>query len=169
MLRRGFTPIFIIFLGLLVLSRHITGAPGAQVEIFRNLVVNKAVEKQIERTQLPLIDPSQQDCGIHGSSINKQTHFENKSSYKKYVSPDKNLSYKQIPQLAENNYHSASFTQFWLFSTLPQVIHANDPPHFTSPQTHSVHSPLTIGDRDYLYETKSCTDNRGVCINCIRP
>ena len=169
MSRRGFTPIFIIFLGLLVLSRHITGAPGAQVEIFRSLVVNKAVEKQIERSQLPLLDPSQQDCGIQGSSMNKQTHTENKSAYKKYVSPEKTLNYKPVPELALSNYQSSSFTQFWLFSSLPQVIHANSPPHITSPQTHSLNSPLTIGDRDYSYETKSCSDSRGVCINCIRP
>ena len=169
MLRRGFTPIFIIFLGLLVLSRHITGAPGAQVEIFRNLVVNKAVEKQIERTQLPLIDPSQQDCGIHGSSINKQTHFENKTSYKKYVSPEKILNYKSVPELAQSNYQSTSFSQFWLFSSLPQVIHAQSPPRITSPQTHSLNSPITTGDHDYSYKTKSCSDSRGVCINCIRP
>mgnify|MGYP006275575167 CR=1 FL=1 len=169
MARRPHASVFIILLGMLVLSRHITGVPGAQVEIFRTLVSNKAVEKLVDNSKIPLIDPSHQDCGSHTISINQQTNFENKSSYKKYVSPDKNVNYKQIPQLAENNYHSTSFTQFWLFSTLPQVIHANDPPHFTSPQIHSFISPLTIGDRDYLYETKSCTDNRGVCINCIRP
>ena len=169
MSRRGFIPVFIIFLGLLVLSRHITVAPGAQIEIFRSLVVNEAVEKQIESSQLPLIDPSQQDCGIDSLFMNKQTHFENKSAYKKYISPEKIFNYKSVPELAQSNYQSTSFSQFWLFSTLPQVIHANSPPHLTSPQTHSLNSPLPIGDRDYSYETKSCSDSRGVCINCIRP
>ena len=169
MARRPLASAFVLLLGLLVLSRHITGVPGAQVEVFRTLINNKAVEKQIERTQVPLIDPTLQDCASHGSSLSQKTHVENKSSYKKFVSPEKTLDYRQIPQLAQSNYQSTSFTQFWLFSTLPEVIHANDPPYFTSPQNHSIHSPLTIGDRDYLYETKSCTDNRGVCINCIRP
>ena len=169
MARRPITIVFILFLGLMVLSRHTTGVPGAQVEVFRSLVANKAVEKEIERSQLPLIDPTLQNCGSQSSSMAQKTNVENKSSYKKYVSPDKTLTYKQLPQLAQSNYQSSSFTQFWLFSTLPQVIHANDPPRFTSPQTPSVHSPISIGDRDYLYEAKDCSDNRGVCINCIRP
>ena len=168
MARRPITIVFILFLGLTVLSRHTTGVPGAQVEVFRSLVANKAVEKEIERSK-PLIDPTLQNCGSQSSSMAQKTNVENKSSYKKYVSPDKTLTYKQLPQLAQSNYQSSSFTQFWLFSTLPQVIHANDPPRFTSPQTPSVHSPISNGDRDYLYEVKDCSDNRGVCINCIRP
>ena len=169
MARRPLASAFIILLGLLVLSRHITGAPGAQVEVFRNLINNKAVEAKIQEAPPLLIDPSIQDCSSDSFLFGQKTRVENKSSYKKYVSPEKTLDYKQIPQIAQSNYQSTAFSQFWLFATLPQVIHANDPPRITSPQTHSIHPPLTVGDRDYLYETKSCTDNRGVCVICVRP
>ena len=46
MARRPITIVFILFLGLMVLSRHTTGVPGAQVEVFRSLVANKVVEKE---------------------------------------------------------------------------------------------------------------------------
>jgi len=158
-----------LFLVMTVLSRHITGAPGAQVELLRSLVSNETVESASDRSNLPLIDPRQEDCASSNSMVNHKNGDENKSIYKKYVSPDKYTTYREIQQVATQNYHSTSFTQFWIFSTLPQVIHSNDPPRNRAIDLYFFNSPKNIGDRDYLYETQSCSDNRGVCINCIRP
>lgn len=158
-----------IFLGVLILSRHITGAPGADIELFRSLVGSETVEKSMERTNLLLIDPRQENCASSKSVMNHKSKDENKSSYKKYVSPEKFTSFQAIEHIATQNYQSTSFTQFWIFSTLPQVIHSNDPPRNRAVDLHFFTSPTNIGERDYLYETQTCSDNRGVCINCIRP
>jgi hypothetical protein len=158
-----------IFLGMLILSRHITGAPGAQVELLRSLVSNDTVESASDRSNPPLIDPRQEDCASLNSMVNHKNGDEHKSTYKKFVSTDKYSSYKEEVQVATQNYHSTSFTQFWIFSTLPQVIHSNDPPRNRAIDLYFFNSPTNIGDRDYLYETQSCSDNRWVCINCIRP
>ena len=157
-----------IVLGLLVLSRHITGAPGPQVELLRSLYGSESSVVAAANNQAVLIDPSKVDCNLEGSIFKSKKIEEDKHVYKKYISPEKFLTHKQTPQLASQNYPSTSFTQFWLFSTLPQVIHANDPPMNKSKNTYSFNSVKQIGDRDYSYETQSCTDYRGVCINCIR-
>jgi len=158
-----------IFLGVLILSRHITGAPGADIELFRSLVGSETVEKSMERTNLLLIDPRQENCASSKSVMSHKSKDENKSSYKKYVSPEKFTSFQAIEHIAIQNYQSTSFTQFWIFSTLPQVIHSNDPPRNRAVDLYFFTSPTNIGERDYIYETQTCSDNRGVCINCIRP
>jgi hypothetical protein len=161
--------IIAIFLGMLILSRHITGAPGAQVELLRSLVSSETVASASDRSNPPLIDPRQEVCASSNSMVNRKNGDENKSIYKKYISPDKYTTYREVQQVAAQNYHSTSFTQFWIFSTLPQVIHSNDPPRNRAIDLYFFNSPINIGDRDYLYETQSCSDNRWVCINCIRP
>jgi hypothetical protein len=158
-----------IFLGMLILSRHITGAPGADMELFRSLVGSETVEKSMERTNLLLIDPRQENCASSKTIMSHKSNEQNKNSYKKYVSTEKFTSYREIQQIATQNYQSTSFTQFWIFSTLPQVIHSNDPPRNRAIDLYFFNSPINIGDRDYLYETQSCSYNRGVCINCVRP
>ena len=158
-----------IFLGMLILSRHITGAPGAQVELLRSLASNETIKNFSDRSNLPLIDPRQEGCSSLYSILKHKNNQENKTFYKKYVLPDKYISSQKIQHLVTQNYQSTSFTQFWIFSTLPQVIHSNDPPRNRAVDLYFFTSPTNIGERDYLYETQTCSDNRGVCINCIRP
>ena len=160
--------VVVIFLGMLILSRHITGAPGADIELFRSLIGSETFEKSMDRTNLLLIDPRQENCASSKSVMSHRSKDENRSSYKKYVSPEKFTSYQEIQQIARQNYQSKSFSQFWIFSTLPQVIHSNDPPRNRAVDLYFFTSPTNIGELDYLYETQTCSDNRGVCINCIR-
>ena len=181
MARRSITSSFIALLALLILSRHITGVPGAQVEIFRSLVVNTHLQNmhsiQFSTTsvhdlgspELLTAKSSSAQCLQKTTSAKKDNSNEQKSTYKSYVSPDKIIFNYHLKNFTESNYQSTSFTQFWLFSTLPQVIHANSPPINTTPSPYPFNTPLTMGDRDNYYEAKSCSDNRGVCINCIRP
>lgn len=181
MTRRLFTGPVVIALTLLILSRHTTGVPSAQVEIFRNLVVNTQTHtsyktsphssfiKNSRSPELLAMSSTSAQCKKRSTTANRESGSAPKSTYKSYVSPEKTIYNPRLTVLNQSDYHSTSFTQFWIFSTLPQVIHANGPPSFTTPRLYSISTPISIGDRDNSYETKDCSDNRGVCINCIRP
>ena len=181
MARRSITSSFVALLALLILSRHITGVPGAQVEIFRNLVVNTHLQKihsiqfdtnsihDLRSPELLAAKSSFAQCLQKSTSANKDSSNGQKSIYKNYVSPDKTINAARLTNFKKSNYQSTSFTQFWLFSNLPQVTHANGPPSNTTPSPYLFNTPLSMGERDNSYEAKSCSDNRGVCINCIRP
>ena len=141
-----------------------TGAPGAQVEILKSLNHSKKVVQDSGKNA-PI--NSEIKKSTSDSNLSQEKDVTNKSTYKKYISSDKSITNKTNLVFESPKELSSEFTQFWLFSNLPQVIHAQAPP--VQP-VKTLHSNSFTGKRGNLRNENSKDSSfRGVCINCIRP
>ena len=118
-----------LFFAFSVLSRQITGVPGAQVEILKSLsnpVLQPQVSQQTLKGKVDGVKPIIEKLTL---TLNEVPKEQVKTTYKKYVFSERSIENPTRHITLKEQRFSSNFTQHWLFANIPQVIHAQGPPN----------------------------------------
>ena len=129
MYRRSWRLVALVFLALSVLSRHSTGAPNAQISFTELQTSNKVVTEQ--NSLLNSSNSKSAEFIQISKSQGQISSFEDKkhkTSYKKYVSPERLLHHRLIRDQRLTSFSEIQIQESPRLSSPQSEIHAHAPP-----------------------------------------
>ena len=138
---RSFKIFSILFFSLAVLARGTTGVPNAQVEIFNSDFKHTALPITEAKIAVQDVIVTVQANPMKRAILELPDSKSHIKSYKKYVSPDRAVNFKNSPLQLEPGTRTTYFKDIWLFTSLPFDLHSNAPPMngLTLPSIHTSH------------------------------
>jgi hypothetical protein len=126
--RRSLRHLPLLFFIIAIFARQSTGAPNAQVSFTDVGKISYSTSVNSLQLAGPAIDTADQSSQLDSAKafvIKFEEHFK---SYKKYVSPDRNLEFAFELQDSPRETLARSPTETWILSSLPQIQRAHAPP-----------------------------------------
>jgi hypothetical protein len=138
---RSLKIISVLFFSLAVLARGTTGVPNAQVEIFNSDFTQTAIPITEAKVAIQDVIVTVQASPMKTALLELPDSKSHIKAYKKCVSPDRAVNFKNSPLQLEPGTRTTSFKDIWLFTSLPFDLHANAPPMngLTLPSIYSSH------------------------------
>lgn len=126
--RRSLRHLSLLFFVIAIFARQTTGAPNAQVSFTDVGKINYSTSVNSLQLAGPSFETEDQSSQLDNSKKSISSLEEHYKSYKKYVSPDRNLEFAFELQHSPRESLARSPTETWILSALPQIQRAHAPP-----------------------------------------